>query len=178
MLRYLIKKFSESQRISYERVCSGKGIANVYDFMRYRFPKKIDPEIDAKIMAAGDEMAGVIAEHQETDILCQWSMEVFYSSFGSEAGSVALKFLPFGGLFIAGGIAPKNLEGIKAERKFQGFDIGFMSAFLDKGRVSPLLRQIPVKVVLAQDLGQRGSKYLAFRSLNQFLCREGLCTKM
>ena len=172
MLQYLKKKFSETHRISYERVCSGRGIANVYEFMRHRFPKKVNPEVDEKVMAAGDQMGGVISQHQSTDTLCQWSMEVFYSSYGAEAGSVALKFLPFGGLYIAGGIAPKNLEAIKAKRKFRGFDIGFMAAFLDKGRVSPMLKQIPVQVVLAEDLGQRGSKYLAFRNLNEILSKE------
>lgn len=51
---------------------------------------------------------------QGSDTLCRWAMEVFYSSYGAEAGSVALKFLPFGGLYIAGGIAPKNLGPLMA----------------------------------------------------------------
>eukprot|EP00873_Tetraselmis_striata_P023217 jgi/Tetstr1/443481/TSEL_031489.t1 len=174
LLQYLKNKFGENARISYERIVSGKGIANVYDFMRQRFPKKVDPELDAKIMAAGDQMGGVVAMNQKTDTLCQWSMEIFYSSYGAEAGSVALKFLPFGGLYIAGGIAPKNLDSLLAERKYMGFDIGFKAALLDKGRVSPMLKHIPIKIVLAEDLGQRGSKYLAFRTLRKMLCEEGL----
>uniref|UniRef100_A0A7S1SRA5 Glucokinase n=1 Tax=Tetraselmis chuii TaxID=63592 RepID=A0A7S1SRA5_9CHLO len=178
LLQYLKNKFGENARISYERIVSGKGIGNVYDFMRQRFPKKIDPELDAKIMSAGDQMGGVVAMNQHSDTLCKWCMEVFYSSYGAEAGSVALKFLPFGGLYIAGGIAPKNLEALMAERKFHGFDIGFKAALLDKGRVSPMLKQIPIKIVLAEDLGQRGSKYLAFRTLRKLLVDEGLLLVM
>eukprot|EP00191_Tetraselmis_sp_GSL018_P000149 CAMPEP_0177608860 /NCGR_PEP_ID=MMETSP0419_2-20121207/18720_1 /TAXON_ID=582737 /ORGANISM="Tetraselmis sp., Strain GSL018" /LENGTH=347 /DNA_ID=CAMNT_0019103625 /DNA_START=406 /DNA_END=1449 /DNA_ORIENTATION=- len=178
LLKFLKSKFGENHRVSYERIVSGKGIANVYEFLRTRFPEKVNPDLDEKILSSGDQMGGVIAQHQETDALCKWAMEVFYSSYGSEAGSVALKFLPFGGLYVAGGIAPKNLKHLVAERKYKGFDIGFMAAFRDKGRVSPMLQQIPVKVVLAEDLGQRGSKYLAFRSLHKELCEKGLVTTL
>lgn len=61
-----------------------------------------------------------------------------HSAYGAEAGVCALKFLPFGGLYICGGLAPKNLKRMKSEV--------FSDAFFDKGRVSDVLKQVPVKV--------------------------------
>jgi len=72
LLNFLKKKFTETSRVSVERICSGKGIANVYEFMRTRFPKKIKKEADDEIMGAGDMMGGAIAKHAvKGDTLCK-----------------------------------------------------------------------------------------------------------
>ena len=65
---------------------------------------------------------------------------MFVSMYGAEAGNLALKALAVGGVYVGGGIAPKILTGIKSG--------GFLAAFADKGRMAPLLRSIPVHVVL------------------------------
>ena len=96
-------------------------------------------------------------------------MEMFCSAFGSEAGDMALKFLPFGGIFITGGIAHKNLDLLAARRTVTtpggvSEPIGFMSNFLDKGRMGQLLSGMPVKVVLAPDCGQRGAHLVAYQT--------------
>ena len=76
-------------------------------------------------------------------------MEIFVSAYGAEAGNLALKLLPYGGLYVAGGIAAKNLalmtEGI------------FLEAFTHKGRVSPLLDRVPVHIVINPQVGLIGA---------------------
>jgi glucokinase len=67
-------------------------------------------------------------------------MKTFASAYGAEAGNLALKVLATGGIYLGGGIAPKRLKTMQ-----NGF---FMQAFLDKGRMSPLLQSIPVRVIL------------------------------
>ena len=159
-----------TSRVSVERVVSGKGIATSYDFLATRFPEDVDEELHAKINAAGDMKGQVIANNGTRGARnknCRRAMDIFTSSYGSEAGDMALKFLPMGGLYIAGGIAPANLDYLAARRirKHPNGDremLGFMTAFLDKGRLTNILERIPVHVVLAKDLGQRGAHLLAY----------------
>eukprot|EP00968_Pinguiococcus_pyrenoidosus_P022594 scaffold3307_cov265-Pinguiococcus_pyrenoidosus.AAC.20 len=156
LLRFLKRKFSEKHRISVERVVSGKGLANVYEFLADKFPNSIDPAAHEEIKRAGDNMGGVIAKNAVPGSLCNQAMDIVISAYGSEAGVAALKWVPLGGLYLTGGLTPKNIERI------QGDDGLFMKAFRDKGRVSPLLLQVPVKAVLVEDLGQRGAHFVAF----------------
>ena len=72
--------------------------------------------------------------------LCFETMKIFASAYGAEAGNIALKVLATGGMYLGGGIAPKILKTLQ-----NGF---FIQAFLDKGRLSPLLQSIPVRVIL------------------------------
>ena len=73
-------------------------------------------------------------------------------SYGSEVGSVAIKLIPTGGLYVTGGLTPKNIEWIR------GDDSHFMKAYYDKGRVSPILENVPVLAVMVEDLGVRGAR--------------------
>jgi glucokinase len=72
--------------------------------------------------------------------LCFETMQMFASAYGAEAGNVALKVLAMGGIYLGGGIAPKTLKTLQSG--------GFMQAFLDKGRLGPLLQAVPVRVIL------------------------------
>jgi glucokinase len=72
--------------------------------------------------------------------ICEKTMDIFVSAYGAEAGNLALKILPVGGLYVGGGIAPRILEKLK--------DGAFMKAFTDKGRLSQLLVNMPVRVIL------------------------------
>ena len=72
--------------------------------------------------------------------LCFETMKTFVSAYGAESGNLALKVLASGGMYLGGGIAPKIIKTLQ-----NGF---FMQAFLDKGRLSPLLQSIPVCVIL------------------------------
>lgn len=159
-------------RVSVERVASGTGMANTYDFLAQRFPEKLDAALHAEIVAAGDMKAAVISQNGKggkRDLLCRMTMEIFCSTFGSEAGDLALKLLPTGGMYIAGGIAPRNLSYLAARRTRTRTNgdiemLGFMHSFLDKGRMTELLGKVPVYVVLAEDIGQRGAHLLAYQT--------------
>ena len=138
LLEYLHDKCNG--RVSWERVVSGLGIKNVYEFLRD--VEKIDePEWLRHRMQAEDPNAviGQCAEDGSSS-LCFETMKTFVSAYGAETGNVALKVLATGGMYLGGGIAPKILKTLK-----NGF---FTQAFLDKGRMSPLLQSIPVRVIL------------------------------
>jgi glucokinase len=138
LLEYLHDRFNG--RVSWERVVSGLGIKNVYEFLRD--VEKIDePEWLRHRMQAEDPNAviGQCAEDGSSS-LCFETMKTFVSAYGAETGNVALKVLATGGMYLGGGIAPKIIKTLK-----NGF---FTQAFLDKGRMSPLLQSIPVRVIL------------------------------
>ena len=86
-------------------------------------------------------------------------MRIFIRAYGAEAGVAALKWLPYGGLFLAGGLTPKNINAIKYKSGF------FMDAFMDKGRVAGMLTDIPVYAVMAEDIGERGAHLVAYKEL-------------
>jgi len=97
------------------------------------------------------------AATDKTDLLSQKTMEIFIKAYGSEAGNISLKFLPRGGVYIAGGVTAKNLALITTGE--------FMQAFKTKGRVSHLLDEVPVRVVLNQHVGLIGATIKAARNL-------------
>lgn len=138
LLRYLLK--SLNGRVSFERVVSGIGIKNIYAFLRDD-QKMQEPEWLRDRMRNEDANAviGHCAEDGSSDI-CFETMQIFTSALGAEAGNVALKVLALGGIYIGGGIAPKILKTLS-----NGV---FTKAFLDKGRMTPLLEAVPVRVIL------------------------------
>ncbi|HIK56725.1 MAG TPA: glucokinase [Synechococcales cyanobacterium M55_K2018_004] len=158
LLRYLLEKFG-IDRISAERVVSGQGIVSIYQFLRDRQAAPEAPQVAEKIRTWEREMgkpnksvdpAAVIAmAAAEGDRLCQQTMTMFATAYGAEAGNLALKLLPYGGLYLAGGIAAKNLDLLKSGC--------FLHAFLDKGRMSNLLEQIPVHIILNPEVGLIGA---------------------
>jgi glucokinase len=75
---------------------------------------------------------------------------MFVSLYGAEAGNLALKVLPFGGLYVAGGVAPKIIDKLR--------DGSFMRAFLDKGRLSPALERVRVSVLMNPQVGLLGAR--------------------
>jgi glucokinase len=138
MLQYLRKTLNG--RVSFERVVSGLGIKNIYAFLRDD-QKMEEPKWLRDRMATEDPNAviGHCAEDGSSEI-CYETLQIFTSAFGAEAGNVALKVLAMGGIYLGGGIAPKILKTLESG--------AFTQAFLDKGRLSPLLDLIPVRVIL------------------------------
>ncbi|MCI5211719.1 MAG: glucokinase, partial [Candidatus Electrothrix sp. ATG2] len=92
---------------------------------------------------------------ENPDPLCKETMRIFVKAYGAEAGNLALDILPFGGLYIAGGITLQILELIRRNN--------FMEAFIDKGRMEPLLKKIPVHVVKNKKIGVEGAAVYASR---------------
>jgi glucokinase len=163
LLKYLREKH-DITRISVERVVSGQGIVSIYQFLRDRQSLTESPDIQAAIRTWEHE-AGIreksvdpgaviaMAAAEERDHLCERTMQLFAEAYGAEAGNLALKLLPYGGLYIAGGIAAKNLPLLEAG--------GFMRAMLDKGRMRPLMEQVPVHVILNPQVGLIGAALYA-----------------
>lgn len=150
LLRYLRKKFGH---VSYERILSGPGLYNLYQFVVDTKKEKEDPKILEEIH--NGDSPRLISEMGESgkSKACVKTLEMFVSIYGSETGNVALKMLALGGVFLGGGIAPKILGAIKRG--------DFLSSFAKKGRFSDLLMGIPVRVVLNDNTALLGSTYYA-----------------
>ena len=148
LLQYLMKKY-ENRHVSYERILSGPGIKNIYDFLRDA-SKEEEPAWLRDELAKAPDAPALISQLALTKkaAICERSLSIFVSVFGSEAGNCALKFMATGGVFVAG-IAGKIVSKMKEET--------FMDSFLDKGRMKTLLQEIPVKIVLNDDSGLIGA---------------------
>ncbi|UBF24208.1 glucokinase [Kovacikia minuta CCNUW1] len=159
-----LKEQGDLERVSVERVVSGMGIENIYQFLRDRQYAAESPTLTAVFTIWKQEigreeksvdLAATISRHaqENSDYLCQATMELFASAYGAEAGNLALKLLPNGGLYVAGGIAAKNLSLMQ-----QG---EFLQAFSAKGRVSSVLEKVPVHIVLNTHVGLIGAAICA-----------------
>jgi len=138
LLNYLHRTLNG--RVSFERVVSGLGIKNVYAFLRD--VEKLDEPAWLKQRLAAEDPNAVIGQCAEdgSSSICFETMSIFAAAYGAETGNIALKVLATGGMFLGGGIAPKILKTLQ--------NGAFTQAFLDKGRLSPLLQAIPVRVIL------------------------------
>ncbi len=147
LLSYLQKKFG---RISCERILSGPGIKNIYDFLKDTHKADEPPWLMDQIAASPDAPALIskLAAEGKAPI-CDQTMSIFVSIYGAETGNVALNFLSTGGIYIGGSVAAKNVPKMK--------DPIFMQSFLDKGRLTPLLKEMPVSIVLNDDSGIIGA---------------------
>lgn len=145
LLRFLR---SEYGHVSWERVLSGPGLFNIYRFLRDtgRFQ---EPEWLAASIR--DDPAASIGRCalEGTAPICEQSLELFVSLYGAEAGNLALKMMAVGGVYIAGGIAPRILDWLKRS--------SFRSAFVAKGRMQSLLEAIPVCVVVSDRVALMGA---------------------
>jgi glucokinase len=144
---YLAKKFGH---VSCERVLSGPGIKNVYDFLR---DSKTEPEpswLKEELDHAPDPAALVSQYGLEARApICERTLDIFVSVYGAEAGNLALRMMAVGGVFVSGGIAGKILA------KMQG--PLFMKAFVAKGRMTSLLESVPVKLIVNEHIGLFGA---------------------
>lgn len=112
LLRFLKKKFQQKHRVSTERVVSGTGLVNVYEFFAQRYPEKVNAEVALEFTSAGSMKGKVVSMGADKGCeVCIMSMKTFASAYGSEVGSCALKWIPRGGLYVAGGLTPKVRGG-------------------------------------------------------------------
>ncbi len=157
LLRFL---WREHARVSWERVVSGPGLANLYRFLRARgrFAADSEPPTLAEEMSSGDP-AEVISRYAATgeSALCGQALTLFSRLYGAEAGNLALKMMATGGLYVGGGIAAKNLDAMRSGP--------FIEAFLAKGRMRPLLEAMPVRLLLNEQTGLLGAARCAAASL-------------
>ncbi|MFQ5664403.1 MAG: glucokinase [Terriglobia bacterium] len=137
-LRYLLKEFDH---VSYDRVVTGSGLRRLYDFLKETGYAE-EPSWLREELASAEDPAAVIsrAALEKRSELCVKALDMWVSIFGAEAGNLALKALATAGVFLGGGIAPKILPKLK--------DGTFLTAFQHKGRLSSVVGQIPVRVIL------------------------------
>ncbi|MBN1580890.1 MAG: glucokinase [Anaerolineae bacterium] len=140
LLQYLLKNYDH---VSYERVCSGLGLPNIYAYLKDSGYAD-EPAWLAEQLAATDDVNPVIVaaalDRSRPCPLCAATLDTFVSILGSEAGNLAVKVLATGGVYLGGGIPPRILPALEGET--------FMSAFLNKGRFQNLLKRMPVYVIL------------------------------
>src|SRR3979411_3354954 len=147
LLAYLQKKYG---RISCERILSGPGIKNIYDFLRDAHQAEEPEWLRTQLGVAPDPPALISRMALEGKAaICDQTMSIFVSVFGAETGNCALNFMSTGGIFIGGSIAAKIVPKMK--------DPLFLESFLDKGRMATILKDMPVKIVANDDSGMIGA---------------------
>jgi glucokinase len=144
------------EHVSWERVLSGPGLQNLYEFLR---ETGHGPEAEslAEEMRAQDPAAAITRAALEARCpLSQRALDLFVSLYGAQAGNLALTVMSTGGLYVGGGIAPKILPKLT--------DGTFIRTFTAKGRMRPILEAMPVRVVLDEKVGLRGAALRAAMS--------------
>lgn len=140
-------------RVSVERVVSGLALPSLLDFVRDA--GIASPLADTLLALETEDPGAVIGERGQagSDPACAAALDIFVRAYGAEAGNLALKVLPTGGLFVAGGIAPRLLPSLTDGR--------FLSALLNKGRMRSVLEAVPVDIVLVPEVGLWGAARMA-----------------
>jgi glucokinase len=152
LLTRLLMKF---ERVSYERAVSGSGLHEIYTFLRDRSGR---PEPAWLTQEFAQEPPPVVVVRNALDgrsALCLEAVDRFVSIYGAEAGNLALKIMARGGVWIAGGIAPRILPRMR--------EPAFLEAFFAKGRMRPLLETMAVRVILNDKVGLLGAARYASR---------------
>ncbi len=140
--RFLAERFGH---VSYERILSGPGLVNLFDFFVVRSGAPVEGALAASLERPGVDAASVIVAEAtggngKGDERCVAALDAFVRIYGAEAGNMALRCLALGGIYLGGGIAPKILSTLQKGT--------FVSAFVDKGRFRPFMERIPVRVIM------------------------------
>jgi len=143
---HLQEKFNH---VSWERLISGPGIFNIYEFLKTKKSREVPPWLAEKILA--QDAATVISENAENASICEETMNFFFRYLATESANLALKVKATGGIFIGGGIIPKVLKLLDADL--------FLKCFRDFGRLKYLLQEISVNVILNERTALLGAAY-------------------
>ena len=138
MLRFLLPVFDG--HVSYERVCSGIGIPNIYNFMRWSGLAEL-PGVERQISEATDPTPVIMtnAMSNAPSPRCKATLDMFCSVLAARAGNMALTVMATGGLYLGGGIPPRILPALQRET--------FLNSFLNKGRLRSLMARVPLRVI-------------------------------
>ena len=156
LYRYLRGKFG---RVSFERVLSGPGLQSIFEFLRDSGRAAEPPALAEELAATADvpatiSMYGMSAKYP----ICEQAIEIFSCYYGACAGNVALNFIATGGLYVGGGIAIKTLSNLQLQSTF-------LRSFTMKGRLSPVVRAIPVMLINNEHAGLIGAAHAAAATL-------------
>ena len=142
LLKYLLQRFDH---VGVERVCSGVGVPNIYEYLRDEEQIPESPDVARAIASAKDRTKAIIAaatDPHNSSALCRATVDILTSILASEAGNLFLKVLATGGVYVAGGIALHVLDSLQEPR--------FMQTFARKGRFQNLMERVPVHVITAR----------------------------
>lgn len=152
LLNYLYDIFGH---VSTERVCSGSGIPNIYNYLKSIDFAKEPAWLKMQLAAAPDPTPIIVTtalEDPNKCPLCTETVNLFVSILGAEAGDLALTFMATGGVYLGGGIPPRIWPILQSDR--------FLDSFYDKGRFRKLMEQVPVYVILNTDAALLGAASL------------------
>ena len=160
LLRYLLlhrgpvrEEHQRYAHVSYERICSGRGLPNIYAFLKE--DGLFEPEWLAERLSGVSEPTPIIVDAALDTAhpceICQETLNVFVDILAAEAGNLALKVLGTGGVYLGGGIPPRILPSLQNGR--------FRKAFERKGRFGPLLSKMPVHVIQNPKAALLGAAY-------------------
>jgi glucokinase len=167
-LLHFLRTYLGLSHVSVERVVSGMGIVSIFEFVAARGLAPLSSSLAElyqqwqQQQSQGGPSLDLAAEISQraiarSDAACQYTMDLFVGAYGAEAGNLILKFLPYGGLYVAGGIASKILPLLK--------EATFLQALHDKGRLSSVARSVPVHVVSNTEVGLLGAGLRALQLL-------------
>jgi glucokinase len=146
--------------VSYERVCSGIGIPNLYTFLRDSGRHEEPAWLAEQLETAADPTPLIVTTAQKEEVaICKATLELFIDILAHEASNLALKLLATGGIYLGGGIPPRILPQLEAAN--------FMRSFTNKGRFADLLWQVPVRVICRRDAGLLGVAAHGLRLVNE-----------
>jgi glucokinase len=131
------------EHVSYERVCSGMGVATLYRFLADRATEPPPPWLAARLAAGGDVTPAIVdggTSRARACPVCRRTLRLLAAILGAEAGNAALRGLATGGVYLGGGIPPRILPVLRGP--------AFRAGFLQKGPMSRLMARIPVHVIL------------------------------
>ena len=140
LFRFAAKRYGH---VSYDRICSGRGMPLIYDFLKNHCQTEEPDWLTAQLANAEDRTPVIVNAALDTTRaceICSRTLQLFVSVLAAEAGNLALKGLTTGGIYLGGGIPPRILPLIRKD--------SFMASFTSKGRMSYLMADIPVRVIL------------------------------
>jgi len=152
LLQHLQKRHG---RVSVERVVSGQGLSAIYRYLCESQFATESPQVRLEMQSKDPAAVITLYGLARADRLCEKALDMFVAAYGAEAGNLALKSLPYGGIYLAGGIGPKILPKIQ--------DGTLIQNFLDKGRMRSLLEKMRVSLILNPKVGLIGAALLAER---------------
>ena len=135
--------------VSYERLVSGDGLHNIYQYLKSLETMQVSEELEEKMTSSDSAAVIGCAGLAETNPICKEAVRLFCQIYAAEAANLALKCLPYAGVVLAGGMTPKLLPAIQQQY--------FMDAFLNKGRYRTLLQNIPVRVCMDEQIVLSGA---------------------
>jgi glucokinase len=148
LLQYLRSRYGH---VSGERVCSGRALPELYDFLKSRGPTTESPDVASRLAAAPDRTPVIIEAGLSSPRcpLCRSTLELFADLLAAEAGNLALRVLATGGVYLGGGLPRRLLPLLRRPE--------FVVRFREKGRLAPVLARMPVHVIVQPNVGLLGA---------------------